>query len=110
MLRCVTCGYDLTGMTIGGACPECGQAIEHTIRRLMATPGLPISSWAIASLIFGVLGMCLPPLGVLAILFYLPVSTHVRVGIAHPSSKGLATAGLILGIIAIVLTVVLLVA
>ena len=33
-LRCVTCGYNLTGATIGGACPECGEAIEHTIAAL----------------------------------------------------------------------------
>ena len=28
--RCVTCGYDLAGTTLGGTCPECGAAAKDT--------------------------------------------------------------------------------
>ena len=31
---CLDCGYELMGLPLNGSCPECGQAIEHSLRAI----------------------------------------------------------------------------
>lgn len=71
-LPCVTCGYELKGMTVRGVCPECGTAIRATILyavdpladefaplRFPRATGVLIVLWSIAGAlgIWAVLGM-----------------------------------------------------
>lgn len=52
-LRCVRCRYELRGLTIGSACPECGL----TIGQGDAGIGAPMSGYATASLVMGILSL-----------------------------------------------------
>lgn len=100
---CVQCGYNLTGVAIGSTCPECGRVVATSFHAQM----LPTSGKAITSL---VLGICSIPVcilygipaiicGVLAIIFARIAKAQVEEGKAGSNSKGMATAGLICGII-----------
>lgn len=31
-IRCIDCGYDISGSPIGGTCPECGKSVYESIR------------------------------------------------------------------------------
>ena len=104
---CVQCGYNLTGVAIGSTCPECGRTVAPSFHGQM----LPTSGKAIASL---VLGICSIPAcvmygipavicGCLAIFFAQKAKQQVDSGQASISSKSMATAGLICGIIGLCL-------
>lgn len=104
---CVQCGYNLTGVAIGSTCPECGRTVAPSFHSQM----LPTSGKAVAAL---VLGICSIPVcvlygipaiicGVLAIIFARVAKAQVSEGEASPTSKGMATAGLICGIIGLCL-------
>ena len=54
---CTACGYNLSGTTIGGICPECGVLVEHSLRKATATPRT--SGHAITSLVLGILSLVL---------------------------------------------------
>ena len=104
---CVQCGYNLTGVSIGTTCPECGRPVAPSFHGQM----LPTSGKAIASL---VLGICSIPVcvlygipaivcGILAIVFANKARAQVAAGEAGSSSKGMALAGMICGIIGLCL-------
>lgn len=104
---CVQCGYNLTGVAIGANCPECGRTVAPSFHSQM----LPTSGKAITSL---VLGICSIPVcmlygipaiicGVLAIIFARIAKAQVGEGEASPTSNGMATAGMICGIIGLCL-------
>ena len=104
---CVECGYNLTGVAIGSTCPECGRTVAPSFHSQM----LPTSGKAVAAL---VLGICSIPLcllygipsivcGILAIVFNRKAKAQVVDGKVNPASKGMATAGLICGIIGLCL-------
>ncbi len=109
-LRCIGCGYRLTGVTIGGVCPECGRPIEVSIRAVQAagTSGL-----AVASLVLGILSMpltmCLgvfsAPFAVLAVIFGHVARARVarRPGL---TGAGMALAGFTLGYVCLSLIAV----
>ncbi len=46
-LHCTGCGYNLTGATIGGYCPECGTRIEESLksRAIIADSDLDLASY-----------------------------------------------------------------
>lgn len=107
-VRCMACGYNLTGVAIGGRCPECGHAVAPSFNRV----NLPTSGLAITSMVLGICSipacvctlfpfMSFPPfiLGVLAIIFSIPAYRQVKRGQCSAGSSGLATAGLVCGII-----------
>ena len=107
-VTCLSCGYDLSGTAVGGTCPECGAAVEQSIRRVQ-NAGARTSGFAIASFVCGLLALifsaCFPLgfLGVVAIALYFPSMKEVNAGTVGGSSKGFAVAGLVMGIIATVL-------
>jgi len=68
-IRCIQCGYDLSGTAIGGACPECGTPVAESLHpRLTPEQGRDRSN-AVASVICGVGGLLccgiLAPFGLL---------------------------------------------
>lgn len=112
-LMCIRCGYNLTGTTIGGNCPECDTPIETSISNVQAGQA---SGKAIAALVLGIVSLpsCmfygLPALilGGLSLVFGSMALNDVKRGLAPPSAKQQAIAGMICGGIAIGLMVVFL--
>ena len=111
-VRCVRCGYDLVGLTVGSYCPECGHQVG-----LGGGMDAPSSGFAVASLVMGILSLLscsfygVPALvfGPLAIWFAAKAKAQVHRGEAAPSSLGLATAGRITGIIGLSISAAILI-
>jgi len=110
-LTCVGCGYNLTGVSIGSVCPECGRAVEDSIGARQADQ---TSSAAITCLVLGICSLAVMPLlGPLAIIYYYRAKREIETGFYSSGSWTMAKAGLILGVIAtalIALVVLVLVA
>ncbi|XAL98791.1 DUF4190 domain-containing protein [Phycisphaeraceae bacterium D3-23] len=80
-VQCSTCGYNLTGVTIGGVCPECGMDVGQSI---LTSATQTVSGLAVASMVLGIVavfpafcpfvGIVLPiiglPLGIVAMNQY----------------------------------------
>lgn len=106
-IACPTCGYNLTGVVIGGACPECGETIS-SIKQ-----GGKSSGKAIASLVLGIcsIATCMfygvPAIvcGILAIVFARQVQRLPDHHQLSDSAKGMNNAGRITGIIGLCLGV-----
>jgi len=100
---CIQCGYNLSGVAIGASCPECGRTVAPSFH----SQTLPTSGKAIASLVLGISSIvsCMfygvPTLvcGPLAIIFARQAKGQVERGEASDASAGMATAGLICGIV-----------
>jgi hypothetical protein len=106
-VRCVSCGYDLSGTAIGGTCSECGAEVARSLRpagALARTSGFAIGSF-VCGILSVVLGWCtvVGLIGIVAIALYFPAMKEIESGACGGSSKGLAVAGLVLGIIGTVL-------
>lgn len=107
---CVQCGYNLTGVAIGSTCPECGRTVAPSFHGQM----LPTSGKAIASLVLGICSIVgcvfygIPSLicGPLAIIFALMAKRQVADAKAGGSSAGMATAGLVCGIVGLCLVLI----
>lgn len=103
---CPRCRYDLTGLTIGSHCPECGLIIGT-----VSDSALPASGFASASLVFGILSFpaCIAfgvgtfVCGVLAIGFCWAARRQVKRGERARHSLGMANAGAICAITAMAL-------
>ena len=109
-VRCLNCGYDLTGATIGGKCPECGLVIGAGAFAFAEATGRPTSGNAIAALVLGICALVLGCgsyglmaliCGPLAILFARRARADVAAGRVSEGSAGLATAGRVMGWIAL---------
>ncbi len=102
---CVHCGYELAGMTVGGACPECGQ----TIGVVATTQTSALAAWALGLGITSLAGlfMCgfLALAGPLAMFLAKRAARDAKLGLAPPSSLGMAKGGWWCGLIATVLFV-----
>lgn len=111
-LTCVRCDYNLTGMTIGGSCPECGAPVNDSIAGL----GVGVSSRkAVASM---VLGICALPscllfygipafvLGILAVILGYSALRDIREGKVSATARSLAMTGIMCGRIAATVVVV----
>lgn len=101
---CTFCGYELTGMDVGGNCPECGKPIwESNIQP-------PTSGLSIASMVCGIVGLmgCIlygvPTLvlGPLAVIFGEIAARQYKRGFRGGATKGFAMTGRICGWIGIV--------
>ncbi len=100
-IRCIECGYDLSGTAVGAVCPECGRRVADSL--------MPVRSAghgaAKAALIAGIATLvALPPLGFLAVhyanrFYRLPAAAR-----ADPSSAFMARAGWTLGVLGIIAT------
>ncbi|MEM9415282.1 MAG: DUF4190 domain-containing protein [Planctomycetota bacterium] len=109
--NCMTCGYDLTGAVIGGACPECGSHINPKLMSSAPTNGMAITSLVMGILSFVVFPVPFAPMGV---IFGHIAKNQIRSGRYSQASSGLATAGLIcsyiilgLGLLGILILIVM---
>lgn len=108
-VHCLHCGYDLTGVPIGGTCPECGTAVVPAFQSTLA----PANGKAIASMVLGIVSIptcvCygLPSIicGGLAIYFARIARKELVAGRFSPGSVSMAQAGLICGAIGLVIGV-----
>ena len=111
-VACLHCGYDLTGATIGGTCPECGAPVTPAFQSTMQ----PTCGKAIASMVLGICAIVgcalygIPSLvcGILAIVFYKQAKRQIAAGGFSPASASMAKAGLICGIIGLILAALML--
>jgi len=107
LVFCVACGYNLTGVAIGSTCPECGRTVAASFHGQL----LPTSGKAIASLVLGIVSIVgcimygIPSLicGPLAIIFSRLARRQINQGEAGGASASMATAGMICGIIGLVM-------
>ena len=96
---CTRCGYNLTGIAIGGNCPECGAMVDASL--YASGGGAPPNGMAITSMIIGIIavaGLCCCPtgyLGIIGLIFGLVANNQMSTGAYNNASKGMATAGLI---------------
>ena len=109
-LRCTACGYDMTGLTLAGRCPECGQTVQRSMRE-QAAAASELSGMAVASVVFGAIALgtagCLAP--VAFILGGMALQETKR-GRTSKASRTLAQVGIGLGMLALVLGVLWIVA
>jgi hypothetical protein len=107
-LRCVGCGYDISGTAVGGHCPECGIDIATSLRgaslptsgKAVASMILGICSIAIGCMSYGIVSIVCAPL---AIIFASHAYRDVKAGEVNVNSRPLAMTGLITGIVGCVL-------
>jgi len=103
VVGCAKCGYDIAGQRIGDPCPECGVEIRQFPLDERGGGG----GMAIASMVLGIVSIVgcvfygIPSItaGPLAIWFSVKAKRAVREGRAPRSSQGMATAGLVCGIV-----------
>ena len=108
-IACIRCGYDVSGTALGSTCPECGTPVLDSVPkpspRVVGPDGvergvLPTSSvagWALGVGIASIL--CCGPLGIVAILLGAQARRDIANGSVDPSRRGVATAGIVLGIL-----------
>ena len=104
---CLHCGYDLTGIAIGATCPECGTPVTPAFQSTTR----PTSGKAIAAMVLGICSIpgCMlygiPAIvcGILAIVFHVQAKQRIATGEFSPVSGSMAKAGLICGVIGLVL-------
>lgn len=106
-IHCTNCGYNLTGITIGGACPECGMSVGDSLvmGAQQATSGMSVASMVLG--ILGVLTGCFPCVGAIMpitglILGIVGLNQCAAGGYAG-SSRGMAIAGIILNSVGLVI-------
>lgn len=93
-LQCSGCGYALTGVSMAGRCPECGQRVERSMRdaRLASTT---INGKAVAAIVLGALSLatagCLSPVAIVVAVLALRESNQKATSSA---SRPLAWTGL----------------
>ncbi len=97
-VTCTRCGYNLTGVSIGGKCPECGAPVDHS---LYAAGAATVNAFAITSMVIGivsVVGLCCcwgGFIGILGLIFGFIAMNQIKTGTYSSSSYGMALAGLI---------------
>ncbi|MCH8151190.1 MAG: hypothetical protein IH830_02310 [Planctomycetes bacterium] len=100
--RCVGCGYDLSGSTVGGSCPECGKPIGESLRARQ--DGAKSCGQATACMVVGILSLTVCALaGPVAIWLYANSKKEMAVGGYSRGSHTMAKAGLSMGIISMAL-------
>lgn len=102
-IECVSCGYNLTGVTIGSVCPECGTPVDESILRRRETERT--CGAATASMVLGILSLAVcAPLGIVALILYGIAIREIDRGGYSKSARTFAKAGLIMGIIGTILS------
>ena len=91
-LRCTECDHDLTGVAIGGHCPECGTPIETSLDAIRMKAPL---GEAEAPLLHQIIGACIVSVivavTILLVLRLLGVRQHATVAAAIGASVSAAT-------------------
>lgn len=98
-LRCITCGYDLTGAVVGGVCAECGTRVDHSI--FAAQRPKKVCHFAVLSMVVGIASLGCWPAGVFALIFWALARQEIIEGGCNPGAPAMALSGLICGILGI---------
>ncbi|MFN3167232.1 MAG: DUF4190 domain-containing protein [Phycisphaeraceae bacterium] len=114
-VACNVCGYNLTGVAIGGVCPECGAGVDQS---LYSAGRVVTNGKAVTALVMGILSITLimccfvsPVLGIIGLIFGSLALKETSTGNFSSGSRGMAIAGLICsGIGALVSTLFLMLA
>ena len=105
---CYQCGYNLTGVSIGGFCPECGAGVDQS---LYQSGNSPTNGKAIASMVLGICSIVtcccpVPILSILGLVFGILAVNEIKTGKYSPGSSGMAITGLVCSGIALLLAAV----
>ncbi|MEM9415283.1 MAG: DUF4190 domain-containing protein [Planctomycetota bacterium] len=97
-VQCSNCGYNLTGVTIGGVCPECGMDVGQSI---LTRATQTVSGLAVTSMVLGIVAIfpaCIPFVGIPLPIIGLPMGivavNQSKHGNFTPGSRGMAIAGI----------------
>lgn len=104
---CYRCGYNLSGVAVGGQCPECGTPVASSY----GTSVGPSSGKAIASMVLGIVSIpaCVSwgigslVCGTLAVIFWHLAKQDLKRGGYSANSNGMAIAGLVCGLAGLVI-------
>lgn len=104
---CTQCGYNLTGIAVGGKCPECGAMVDAS---LYASGSAPVNGMAVTSMVLGIVSLvglccCGGVLGVLGLIFGGVALNQINDGNYSSASRGMAIAGLICSGVSIALSI-----
>lgn len=102
-LNCIQCGYNLTGIALGGRCPECDAPVDES---LYPASGATTNGLAITCMVFGIVSLisvptsccCLPIAPVLAVfglVFGIIAHQQISTGTYSTASKNMNIAGLV---------------
>ena len=89
---CSSCNYELKGLKPGGGCPECGRLISESLEEARVR-ALPCAPKAEAAMSFAVMGLIVPPMGVVAMFIARAAvnqidrnadELHIAVHLAYP--------------------------
>lgn len=95
---CTRCGYNLTGIAIGGNCPECGALVDNSV---YAAGQSPTNGFAVTSMVIGIVAatmVCCPLvsyLGVIGLVFGILAMKQLNDGRYAGGSRGMAIAGIV---------------
>lgn len=89
------CGYNLTGVMIGGACPECGSQIDQSLY----TAGIRTNGKAVTAMVLGICSIALCCclgwiLGIPGLIFGIIALNEVNTHAYSQGSRGMAVAGI----------------
>lgn len=107
-IRCHNCGYNLTGIAIGGNCPECGTPVAESLYSKAAAPP---NGFAITSLVLGICAVCGLCccfggfLGLPGLIFGIVAMSQMKTGQYNSASNGMAIAGMICSGVALALVI-----
>lgn len=102
-LHCIGCGYDLTGATIGGVCPECALPVARSVLQSEGEGLRNVN--ATAALTMGVLSLILAaPLGLCAIYYFRKAHDDRQHGRCARKAYRAACIGQVLGCIGLLIT------
>lgn len=113
-IYCAACGRPFVVTAPGGTPPAAAQFQEHAVPYGVAgVPGYPggppqTNGWAVASLVTGIIGVCLVPLLSSLAAVVTGIVGLAQAGRRRGSGRGMAVAGLVLGAIGLVAPLVLL--
>lgn len=112
---CEICGESLAprGSLPPRFCPRCGRRLADfpAVSRAFPRDSRDTSAAAVAALVLGILGFLVPfgclPFGMPAILIGVIASHRIDRSTGRLSGQGMATAGIVLGIISVILWLVI---
>lgn len=119
-LECANCGYNLTGAMIGSVCPECGAAIEESLRRYGEEPGDRVAPNALPKISYVgpilVTVFCCLIGGIASLVYTANANTAMATGDVRAYEKakknrdGWIVASVIIGVIAVGIQIAIVVA
>ncbi|MEM1354839.1 MAG: DUF4190 domain-containing protein [Planctomycetota bacterium] len=109
-VHCVVCGYNLTGVAIGGNCPECGTSVDVSLQSGPRGAAGPPAGMAITSMVLGICSLPLlcccfvgPVLSIMGLIFGIIALKQLPDTPQAKGPRGMAIAGIICSSIGLLL-------